>query len=118
MERIETSKGGEHLGRKNKRRKEEYRRGFDFNPKKYITPPKSELKPHRNEIWFASLPMRYGTNVQGGFRPVMIISNNACNKYGSTVTVIPMTTKKKKEELPTHLWIENGCLPGLKPSMF
>ena len=49
---------------------------------------------------------------------MMIISNNACNKYGSTVTVIPMTSKKKKEELPTHLWIENGCLPGLKPSMF
>ena len=33
--------------------------------------------PHRGDIWFAELGDHTGTSVQGGCRPVLIISNDS-----------------------------------------
>lgn len=57
----------------------------------------------RFEIWFAELGNHYGSSVQSGSRPVLVMSNDVANHYSSTLTVIPMTTVMKKLELPTHI---------------
>ena len=60
----------------------------------------------RMEVWYADLPVREDSSVQGGKRPVLIVSNNICNENNSVVTVIPMTRQFKGLHLPTHVVIE------------
>lgn len=60
----------------------------------------------RGEIWYANLGSTYGS-VQGGSRPVLIVSNDENNLHSSTVTVVPLTTRKKKMYLETHVLLEN-----------
>ena len=64
----------------------------------------------RFEIWFAELGDHYGSSVQSGSRPVLVISNDVANRFSSTLTVIPLTTVQKKLNLPTHVQIaESDC---------
>jgi len=49
--------------------------------------------PHQYEIWFAELGYHYGTSIQGGCRPVLVVSNDVANRFSQTLTVIPLTTK-------------------------
>ena len=64
----------------------------------------------RFEIWFAELGDHYGSSVQSGSRPVLVISNDVANRFSSTLTVIPLTTVQKKLNLPTHVQIaEADC---------
>ena len=64
----------------------------------------------RFEIWFAELGDHFGSSVQSGSRPVLVISNDVANRYSSTLTVIPLTTVQKKLNLPTHIQIaEADC---------
>lgn len=65
------------------------------------------IQPRRMEIWYASLPLDKRTSVQGGNRPVVIISNDICNERSNTVTVAPITSHLKHLEMPTHVLIEN-----------
>lgn len=65
------------------------------------------VHPKRMEIWYASLPLDRRTSVQGGNRPVVIISNDICNEKSNTVTVAPITSQLKHLEMPTHVLIEN-----------
>lgn len=66
--------------------------------------------PKKHEIWFAALGNHYGTSVQGGERPVLVISNDTANRYSKIVTVIPLTTKMKKLGLPVHVTLsEKHC---------
>lgn len=56
---------------------------------------------HRGEIYW----MNVESNVQHinkGFRPVLIVSNDACNTNSPVVTVVPLTTADKKY-MPTHV---------------
>jgi mRNA interferase MazF len=46
-------------------------------------------------------------SVQGGVRPAVIIQNNTGNRYGTTILVAPITSKKKKN-IPTHVNIKKG----------
>lgn len=73
--------------------------------------------PCRGEVWFADLGKHPGTSVQEGCRPVFIISNDTANGHSSTVTMVPMTSKKKKAYLPTHVLVGAGDCPFLGPSM-
>lgn len=76
------------------------------NPRPWVTGP----LPRRYEIWFADLGDHYGTSVQSGNRPVLVISNDVGNQYSRTVTVIPMTTKLKRMDMPTHIILtEEDC---------
>ena len=107
------------MGRKNNRRKSEYRTRLGFNPRKYISPApfsgyssqaESGMKswdarnriPHRGDIWFADLGDHPGTSIQSGCRPVFIVSNNIGNYHAETLNVLPMTRHLKKPELPCH----------------
>lgn len=45
---------------------------------------------------------------QGGVRPVLIIQNDKGNRYGTTVIVAAITSRLKKESLPTHVAVGPG----------
>lgn len=81
------------------------------------TPCGGASVPCRGEVWFADLGKHPGTSVQEGCRPVFIMSNDTANGHSPTVTVVPMTSKKKKAYLPTHVLVGAGDCPFLGPSM-
>lgn len=41
-------------------------------------------------------------HVNDGTRPVVVVSNDACNRFSPTIHVVPLTTKPKKN-MPTHV---------------
>lgn len=62
------------------------------------------------EIWFAELGDHAGTSVQSGTRPVLVISNDVANRNSPVITVIPLSSKLKKLELPVHIVLtEKEC---------
>ena len=63
----------------------------------------NELK--KGQIYYAEMPDAYGSE-QGGFRPVLILQNNVGNKYSPTTQVAPLTSRKTKRKLPTHVFLE------------
>ena len=68
----------------------------------------------RLELWLVDLPKPSDdTHVQYGVRPAIVISNDAANENSPAVTVIPLTSNRKKGQLPTHVFISN---PGLSRS--
>ena len=46
----------------------------------------------RGDILWADLGMFPTSSVQGGVRPVIVISNNKANTYSSVITVVPLTS--------------------------
>lgn len=63
------------------------------------------------DICLVKLPsLEEGNLVFGGMHPAIIVSNDRCNKYSPSVTIVPMTSKRKKY-LPTHV---NLCGFGLR----
>ena len=126
------------MGRKNRRKKSEYRRRLGFNPMKYISsgaqsavnsapvaptipaptdtvlPAPSlpvattDRTPQRGDIWFADLIGCPGTCVQRGLRPVLVVSNDAGNTYSGILNVLPLTSHLKKPHLPCHTLLEPG----------
>lgn len=66
--------------------------------------------PKQYEIWFAELGDHSGTSVQSGTRPVLVISNDVANCNSPIITVIPLSSKLKKLELPVHVvLVEKDC---------
>ena len=59
----------------------------------------------KREIWFAHLPIRENSYVQGGDRPVLLLSSELMS---SVITVLPMTLRLKRLQLPTHV-VVNFC---------
>lgn len=76
----------------------------------------NNIHPKRMEIWFARLDLKEDSSIQGGDRPVLIISNNGNNDASSTVTILPMTSKKKKPDMAAHTWLDKDMLDGLDRS--
>lgn len=63
----------------------------------------------RGDIWLAELLEGVGS-VQGGIRPVIIISNNVGNSFSTTVTVACITSQCKRPDIPTHVMISSPFL--------
>lgn len=85
---------------------------------KYLNPQKpmtaAGVGCTRLELWLVDLPKPDdNTHVQYGVRPAIVISNDAANESSPAVTVIPLTSNRKKGQLPTHVFISN---PGLSCS--
>lgn len=59
----------------------------------------------RGDLYMANLNPFKGSE-QGGTRPVLVLQNNDGNYYCPTLIVAPLTTKVKKEYLPTHFYID------------
>lgn len=59
----------------------------------------------RGDIYKVNLGISEGSSIQGGYRPVVVISNDKNNEHSNVITVIPLTSKIKKTFLPTHVTI-------------
>lgn len=44
-----------------------------------------------------------GDHIQSGVRPAVIIQNNKGNYFSPTIQVVPLTSKRSKSKLPTHV---------------
>ncbi|HBI61371.1 MAG TPA: growth inhibitor PemK [Lachnospiraceae bacterium] len=67
------------------------------------------------DIYMAKLDEDMEGCLQSGMRPVLVVSNNRANKFSPVISIIPMSSKIKKKNLPTHVLIQNCGL--WKPSM-
>ena len=70
------------------------------------------MKVNRGDLFYANLSPVLGSE-QGGVRPVVIIQNEAGNKYSPTTIVAPITSRKNKTRLPTHVRINASEEYGL-----
>lgn len=62
-----------------------------------------KLEFKRGDIVYINLHKdKDGSSVQDGNRPCLIVSNNASNKFAPFLTVVPLTTRQKKN-IPTHV---------------
>lgn len=59
----------------------------------------------RGDIYKVNLGISEGSSIQGGYRPVIVVSNDKNNAYSNVITVVPLTSKIKKTFLPTHVTI-------------
>lgn len=60
----------------------------------------------RGDIYMADLNPVIGSE-QGGIRPVLVVQNNAGNKYSPTVIAATITSRRTKKKLPTHIPIKH-----------
>ena len=62
--------------------------------------------------------LRLGSCKQGGFRPVLVVSNNRANEHSPVITIVPLTARVyKKRQLPTHVFIPRWSAGLNKHSM-
>ena len=59
---------------------------------------------NRGDVFWADIEYD-GTSIQGGVRPIVIVSNQQCNRYSSIISAVCLTTSKTKTLLPTHVSI-------------
>lgn len=55
--------------------------------------------------------------MQGGCRPVLIVSNDIGNTYAETLNVLPMTRRLKKSDLPCHTKLDTGAIADKHQTM-
>ena len=63
------------------------------------------------EVWVAYLPTVKGSHVQGGCRPVVVVSNDMANTHSPVITIVPLTSNLHKNPLPTHVMLSAEGLP-------
>lgn len=68
-----------------------------------------EVECHRGEIRYMMKSEAIGSEQSGG-RPVIIVSNEQCNKVSPVITVVPITTQEKIP-LPTHFKLNEDKYP-------
>lgn len=73
------------------------------------------MKIRRGDILYADLGVQYQGSMQGGMRPVVVVSNNMANRHSTVITVVPLSTKIfKKRNLPTHVFVSAYRSDGLE----
>ena len=50
----------------------------------------------RGQIWWWNCPDHDRKHIQQGIRPVVVVSNDACNAASEVVTIVPLTTSAKR----------------------
>ena len=68
-----------------------------------------EIECHRGEIRYMMKGETTGSEQSGG-RPVIIVSNEQCNKCSPVITVVPITSQEKTP-LPTHFKLSKNKYP-------
>ena len=71
------------------------------------------MEIRRYDIVQADLGQVVGSE-QGGIRPVLIIQNNTGNIFSSCTIVMPLSSKLKSLNQPTHTLIRKSVDTGLK----
>lgn len=56
----------------------------------------------RGSVWWVNLG-QYSGHIQGGIRPVVVLGNWKALKHGMTVTVIPVTSRIKRQDMRAHV---------------
>ena len=64
------------------------------------------LKIKLGDIFYANLNPTIGSE-QDGIRPVLVVQNNKGNKFSPTIVIVPITSSLSKNNLPTHVLLEN-----------
>ena len=64
----------------------------------------------KGSIYNVRLATQRGSHLQGGKRPVIVISGNQKNK-GNIINVVPLTTSIKRLDLYTHIVVDGYGLP-------
>ena len=73
-----------------------------------------EIEIKRGDILYADLGVKYQGSMQGGIRPVVVVSNNKANRYSTVITIVPLSSKiSKKQNLPTHVFVPAHRSQGL-----
>lgn len=49
-------------------------------------------------------------HIQGGYRPMLIVSNNKGNKTSHIVIAVPLTMNKKRLNFPTHTLVTENSV--------
>ena len=70
------------------------------------------MEVRRGDIVIADLDGATGSE-QGKMRPVLVIQNDTGNKHSPTTIIVPLTSKKKKKGMKTHVLIERTAENGL-----
>lgn len=63
------------------------------------------LNVSRGTVYMCNLGKKEG-HIQGGFRPVLVISNQLANRFSPVILVVPISSRKPKHNLPTHVEID------------
>ena len=61
----------------------------------------------RGEIYLASLDPVVGKEISKT-RPVVVVSNDKNNKFSSTVTILPITSKNIRKIYPFEIFLKKG----------
>lgn len=65
-----------------------------------------DLKVRQYDVFLADLPsVGARTHITKGPHYVVVVSNNAANRFSEVISVVPLTSKEKKP-LPTHVVLE------------
>lgn len=56
----------------------------------------------RCSVWWVKFG-DYSGHIQGGTRPAVILGNRKALKYGTTITVIPITSQIKRQDMHSHV---------------
>lgn len=54
------------------------------------------MEIRRGSVWWWECPEHHRAHIQEGTRPVVVVSNDACNASSGVITVVPFTTRIKK----------------------
>lgn len=63
---------------------------------------------HAFDIWVARLPEHKNSHVQYGNRPVVVVSNDHSNTSNLVVTVVPLTSQRKKTTMQSHVYLSTN----------
>ena len=55
------------------------------------------MKIRRGDILYADLGVQYQGSMQGGMRPVVVVSNNRANRHSTVITVVPLSARIYKK---------------------
>ena len=57
-------------------------------------------------------------HIQGGYRPMIVVSNDIGNKHSKLVICVPLTTNKTRIDFPTHVLVNNENSVALCEQIF
>lgn len=67
------------------------------------------MKIKLGDIFYANLGSTIGSE-QSGIRPVLVVQNNIGNRFSPTIVIIPISSNIAKNNLITHVLLENTRL--------
>jgi len=64
----------------------------------------------RGDVCWVEIEVKKGSKKQSGVRPVLVIANQKAIDNSPVIQCIPLTTKLKRLDLPTHVVLTSGNL--------